>query len=123
MAAETGRENLRRERVAKDRAEFIEGPVLILPVGRTFYHYFDPNQVVPLDDLHAVYLDARVTDDWGTLEAPEESSSYGKVDALCASRCRGPPTPRLGLSREMAGRWSPKRAGASRRAAARAITP
>jgi hypothetical protein len=70
VAAETERENIRRERVAKDRAKFIESPVLILPVGKTFGYSFDPNQVVPLDDLHTVYLNARVTDDWGTLEAP-----------------------------------------------------
>lgn len=70
IAAETERESIHRERMAKGRAKFIENPVLILPVGRTFSYTFDPNQVVPLDDLHAIYLNARVTDDWGTLEAP-----------------------------------------------------
>jgi hypothetical protein len=69
IAAETEREKVRREQVAKARARFIEGPVLILPVGKTFSYGFDPNQVIPLDDSQAMYLYARVTDDWGTLEA------------------------------------------------------
>jgi len=70
IAAETERENAHREQVAKARARFIEGPVLILPVGKTFSYGFDPNQVVPLDVSQAIYLYARVTDDWGTLDAP-----------------------------------------------------
>ena len=70
IATETERENVLRERLAKGRARFIENPVLILPVGKTFSYGFDPNQVVPLDESQAIYLYARVTDDWGTLDAP-----------------------------------------------------
>jgi hypothetical protein len=70
IAAETERENVLRERGARARARFLEGPVLVLPVGKTFGYSFDPNEVVPLDDSDAVYLYGRVTDDWGTLDAP-----------------------------------------------------
>ena len=69
IAAETEREAIRRERLAKGRAKFIENPVLILPAEH-FHYSFDPNRVVPLDDAHVIYAIARVTDDWGVLEAP-----------------------------------------------------
>jgi hypothetical protein len=70
IAAETERENAFRERVTKFRAKFLAGPLLILPVGKTFNYGFDPNEVVPLDDSNTIYLSSRVTDDWGTLDAP-----------------------------------------------------
>jgi hypothetical protein len=70
IAAETERENIFRERLAKLRAKFLTGPLLILPVGKTFSYGFNPNEVVPLDDSNTIYLSSRVTDDWGTLDAP-----------------------------------------------------
>lgn len=70
IATETERETTRRDQIAKYRAKFVEGLVLTLPVGKTFSYGFDPNQVVPLDDSNAVYLFARVSDDWGSLDAP-----------------------------------------------------
>jgi hypothetical protein len=70
MAAEAEREKVFQERVAEFHAKFVAGPVLILPVGKTFNYMFDPNAVVPLDDTNTVYLSSRVTDDWGTLDAP-----------------------------------------------------
>ncbi len=70
IATETERENAFRERLAKFRASFLAGPVLILPVGKTLNYGFDPNQVVHLDDSNTIYLSSRVTADWGTLDAP-----------------------------------------------------
>jgi hypothetical protein len=70
IAAETERENTFRARLAEFRAKFLAGPLLILPVGKTFSYGFDPNAVVPLDDLNTIYLSSRATDDWGTLDAP-----------------------------------------------------
>jgi hypothetical protein len=69
IAVETERESAFRERVAKFRARFLAGPLLILPVGKTFNYGFDPNEVVPLDDSNTIYLSSHVTDDWGTLDA------------------------------------------------------
>jgi hypothetical protein len=70
IATEREREKTFGERVAKFRAKFLSGPVLILPVGKTFNYTFDPNQTLPLDDAKTIYFSSRVTDDWGTLDAP-----------------------------------------------------
>jgi hypothetical protein len=70
IATERERENAFRERVAKFRAKFLSGPVLILPMGKTFRYSFDPNHTLPLDDTETLYFSARATDDWGTLDAP-----------------------------------------------------
>jgi hypothetical protein len=70
IAAETEHENAFRERLAKFRANFLAGPLLILPVGKTFKYGFDPYQVVHLDDSNTIYLSSHVTADWGTLDAP-----------------------------------------------------
>ena len=70
IAAEKERENGFRERTAKYRAKFLSGPVLILPVGKTFGYTFDPGQTLPLDGTNTIYFYSRVTADWGTLDAP-----------------------------------------------------
>jgi len=70
IATERERENTFRERVAKFQARFLSGPVLILPVGKTFNYTFDPSDTLPLDDANTIYLSSRVTDDWGILDAP-----------------------------------------------------
>jgi len=70
IAAEKERETTFKERVAKYRAKFLSGPVLILPVGKAFNYSFDPNETVPLDEANTIYLSSRVTDDWGILDAP-----------------------------------------------------
>ena len=70
IATEKERENTLRERLANYQARFLTGPVLFLPVGKTFNYSFDPNQTLPLDDTKTVYFSSRVTDDWGILDAP-----------------------------------------------------
>jgi len=70
IATETERDKVFQQRIAKCRATFLTGPVLVLPVGKTFNYSFDPNDTLPLDDTNAVYLSSRVTDDWGILDAP-----------------------------------------------------
>jgi hypothetical protein len=70
IANETEREKIFREHVAKYRSVFLSGPVLILPVGKTFNYFFDPGQTLPLDDTKTIYFSSRVTDDWGILDAP-----------------------------------------------------
>ena len=70
IAVEKERENSFRERTAKYRAEFLSGPVLILPVGKAFSYTFDPGQTLPLDETNTIYFSSRVTDDWGILDAP-----------------------------------------------------
>ena len=70
IATETERDRVFQERVVKYRATFLSGPVLILPMGKTFNYSFDPSQTLPLDDTKTIYFSSRVTDDWGILEAP-----------------------------------------------------
>lgn len=71
IAAETERENHRRETAAKYRARLLEGPVLVIPVKGSFHFTFDPNTVTPLDDTATIYPTLRVTDDWGILEVSD----------------------------------------------------
>lgn len=71
VAAETERENHRRETVAKYRARLLEGPVLVVPVKGSFNYSFNPNTVTPLDDTATIYPTLRVTDDWGILEVSD----------------------------------------------------
>ena len=70
IATETERDKVFQESVAKCRAAFLAGPVLILPIGKTFNYSFDPNRTLPLDDTKTVYFSSRVTDDWGILDSP-----------------------------------------------------
>jgi hypothetical protein len=70
IAEETERENAFRERLAKFRANFLAGPVLILPVEKTFKYGFNPYEIVHLDDSNIIYLSSHATADWGTLDAP-----------------------------------------------------
>ncbi len=67
-ATETAREAKRQEIIARYRAEFIDGPVLII----RFQHMrvqFDPRNLQPLGDYGTVYPNLRISDDWGVLEA------------------------------------------------------
>ncbi len=64
--SETGREKARQSRLAALRAQFIEGPVLILPLRRMNMQ-FDPGLPVPLDTFGTVYPGLRLVDEWGIL--------------------------------------------------------
>lgn len=65
-ASETKRENKRAALVAEYRERLVDGPVLIIPL-RMMSVQFDPNNLVPLDDLGTVYPTIRVSDAWGVL--------------------------------------------------------
>ena len=67
-ASEERREAARARQLAEQRARFVSGPVLRLPLAAPRYS-FDPNQVQPLDQLGAVHPTLRVVDRWGVLEA------------------------------------------------------
>jgi hypothetical protein len=69
MAIETEKEEKHQARVAAARKLFVDGPVLVLPVGETFNYTFDPNAVLALDDKLTVYEGhIQVTDAWGLLK-------------------------------------------------------
>jgi len=60
-----------KERVQKSalfRAQFVEGPLLELPMANARYG-FDPSALLPLDGVGSVYPTLEVTADWGRLSA------------------------------------------------------
>lgn len=69
IAQETAREAAHQQRVAQYKAKFIDGPVLIMKPGNNFSFGFDPNAVDSFPGYGSVYNGARVTDDWGVLDA------------------------------------------------------
>jgi len=68
IARETERDSRRRERLAGYAKRFVEGPVLVLPLGSEVSYSYDPNGIEAFDDASSVYATARVTDAWGILE-------------------------------------------------------
>jgi len=68
IARETERDVRRQAVLAAARARFVDGPVLVLPVGNSFNFSFDPNNITSIDDSLTVYTPLRVSDDWGVLE-------------------------------------------------------
>jgi hypothetical protein len=97
IATERERERISQERVAKFRAKFLSGPVLILPVGKTFSYSFDPNQTLPLDDTNTIYFSSRVTSDWGILDAPggvlivQEGGGFVRLQVPAPAKVGAPP--------------------------------
>lgn len=72
VAIETEGEKEHQARVAAARKLFVDGPVLVLPVGQEFNFTFDPNAVLGLDDKLTLYEgEIKVTDEWGLLKATE----------------------------------------------------
>ena len=67
LASEHERESTRQKRMAADRARFVDGAVLKLPL-RSPNVSFDPNTLAPLEPFGTVYKSARVSDAWGTLD-------------------------------------------------------
>jgi hypothetical protein len=67
IAAETARDAERQARLANYRRRFVEGPVLVLPLGGDVRFSFDPNDVQAFDETGSVYQTLRVSDTWGIL--------------------------------------------------------
>jgi len=70
IALETRRDEVRQAKLNEARKRFVDGPVLIFPVGSQFNYGFDPNNVLGIDEDSTVYLgDVQVSDEWGILKA------------------------------------------------------
>ena len=67
LASEHERESTRQKRMSADRARFVDGAVLKLPLSSPNVS-FDPNTLAPLEPFGTVYATARVSDAWGTLD-------------------------------------------------------
>ena len=68
FADERERAAHRAELAAAQRARFVDGAVLALPIGSRFSYTFNPNDVSTLEGFGSVYGTAKVTDEWGILE-------------------------------------------------------
>jgi hypothetical protein len=79
--AETQRDARRQLVLGRYRAKFVEGPVVAVPL-RHMNIQFDPRNLQPLDDRGTVYPNARITDDWGVLEAQNGALLSPKWDAV-----------------------------------------
>jgi len=69
IAAETAREEARRERLAGYRERFVTGPVLIIRFDGATRFSFDPYDIHALDGLGTVYGSMRITGPWGVCES------------------------------------------------------
>lgn len=67
-AAEMERVTRQQQVIARYRAEFIDGPILLLKF-RNMHVQFDPRNLQPLGNAGTVYPNMRVSDDWGILDA------------------------------------------------------
>lgn len=88
---ETRREEQRQAQLARNRARFIEGPVLTLDLKHMSIQ-FNPSNLQPLDGVGTVYSTMRVSDDWGRLEVEDGAvmRSDWKAVILAAPDATGP---------------------------------
>jgi len=68
QAAERARAERHAATVEEARRRFVEGPVLVLPLGQDLRYTFDPGDVSALDDLGLFYGTIEISDAWGRLE-------------------------------------------------------
>jgi hypothetical protein len=69
-AEEAERDAKRQKMLARDRARFVDGPVLTLAF-RHMNVQFNPQNLQPFGDAGTVYPTIRVTDDWGVIEGKD----------------------------------------------------
>ena len=66
-SAEIEREKRRQEILAVNRAKFIDGPVLVIPLHHTNIQ-FNPQSLQPLEGSGTVYPTMRISAEWGVLQ-------------------------------------------------------
>jgi hypothetical protein len=76
-AAELERETKRQQVLAANRAKFISGPVLIIPLHHSNIQ-FNPRNLQPMEKDGTVYPTMRISADWGVLEV--ENGALMKPD-------------------------------------------
>jgi hypothetical protein len=64
---DVAREKKRQKTLAVNRAKFVDGPVLVIPLHHTNIQ-FNPQTLQPLEKSGTVYPTMRVSADWGVLE-------------------------------------------------------
>jgi hypothetical protein len=66
-SVEVAREKMRQQTIAVNRAKFVDGPVLVIPLHHTNIQ-FNPQNLQPLEKSGTVYPTMRISADWGVLE-------------------------------------------------------
>jgi hypothetical protein len=69
-SVELKREKKRLQILAVNKAKFIDGPVLVIPLHHTNIQ-FDPRNLQPLEKSGTVYPTMRISADWGILEVQD----------------------------------------------------
>lgn len=64
---EEEREKKRQQTLVANRARFVDGPVLVIPLHHTNIQ-FNPQNLQPLEKFGTVYPTMRISSDWGVLE-------------------------------------------------------
>jgi hypothetical protein len=113
IAIETEREEKHQARVAAAKKSFVDGPVLVLPVGQEFNYTYDPNAVLALDDKMTLYEgdSVQVTDEWGLLKITEgalfvrESGKIMRVQVPAPTDASKMPLSGKGWTLELKPRW------------------
>lgn len=108
IAIEARRQRRREDQIASARKRFIEGPVLILPVGNEFNYSFDPNAVVAVDDSLTLYNgNVQVSDAWGILHSSEGVLMVRRGGLIVRVQVPAPSDPAKGGTRPIKGdRWT-----------------
>ena len=87
IAAETERENKRLAQLKVFQKEFVDGPVLVLPMSN---FSFDPNNVTPFPGHGTVYSECKVTGDWGVLQVSGSVLVTGDYKTAILPAPKGP---------------------------------
>jgi hypothetical protein len=67
VTIETQEDQKRQQQIADARKKFLDGPVLILPLGADVSYSYNPNNVFGIDASNTVYPTMRLVDAWGVL--------------------------------------------------------
>ncbi len=118
VAKETKREKTHQARVAAARRLFVDGPILVLPVGQEFNYTYDPNAVLALDDKLTLYEgEIPVTDEWGLLKTTEgavvarENGKIVRVQVPAPTDANKTPLTGKGWTLELKPGWEAVREG------------
>jgi hypothetical protein len=76
----------------RNRARFVDGPVLVLPCGAKSSISFNPNDITPLEPIGSVYGTVYLVDDWGVLDVSSGGALVERSPAgsMLATRVSAP---------------------------------
>jgi hypothetical protein len=111
-SAEVEREKKRQQTLAVNRAKFVDGPILVIPLHHVNIQ-FNPQTLQPLEKLGTVYPTMRISADWGVLEVSNGAllkSDWSAVSVV-APTIMGTTLKGDGWTLELKPNWKPVPAG------------